>query len=262
LRLAGAIVGKQPGAPVDIALARTLYVRACDELRDASGCLALASAHGTGVFPDTGKDLALAATYAERGCTLAPDTHCHPHAQMLIDGEGVPPDKGRGRAMLERSCDNRYLAACDLMYRNLRWKKLEPQSGGEASYYLAKVCAPGMTDLCARCTPPEPTPPSKAVPLQSLGKLRVAGDMEIHLPRRVLEDAAARNIRKLDAMVRLCASAAGDVSCVMFYKKTGYDLADTHLLSEISEWRFHPYLIDGKPVPVCAPFLFKYEIGP
>ena len=263
-RLAAAIVTKQPGAPTDMAVARSLYTRACDELNDADGCVALAGAYRRGAFSDAGKDVGRAGMYAERACNLAPDTACILFAEMVLVGEGVPADIERARAMLDRGCDKNQLVSCAAMHALLRAGRLETRNGRGASFYLDKFCASGFADLCSGCATGEKASgeaAATAVPLNVLRAQLVAGTMEIHLPEPVLEGAVSRGVTRLRAIAKICITDTGDVACVQFLKKTGYDLADRTILSAVSTWRFRPYRRDDKPIPVCSPYLWNYEIS-
>jgi TonB family protein len=99
------------------------------------------------------------------------------------------------------------------------------------------------------------------VPIQSIDKQMVAGERQIHLPDQVLREMAARGISSATIAVKLCISADGAPSLVELHKSSGYQAADDNVLARVRDWRFKPYIIDGKPVPVCAGVFFNYAIG-
>jgi TonB family protein len=99
-----------------------------------------------------------------------------------------------------------------------------------------------------------------AVPIQAVQKQMVAGEREIHLPTDVLKDMAHQGISRAIIMVKLCLSAEGTPTVVEIVKGSGYQAADDKVVAKIRDWRFKPYMIDGKPVGVCTAVMFNYNI--
>jgi hypothetical protein len=58
-------------------------------------------------------------------------------------------------------------------------------------------------------------------------------------------------------MVKVCVTAAGAVESVKIIKSAD-PLLDPIVVETLSRWRFHPYAINGRPVPFCTNY--RYEI--
>jgi TonB family protein len=57
---------------------------------------------------------------------------------------------------------------------------------------------------------------------------------------------------------RLCLDTTGQVESVMPLRSTGLASYDRDILRAMQQWRYSPYMIDGKPVPVCTSVTFIY----
>jgi TonB family protein len=51
--------------------------------------------------------------------------------------------------------------------------------------------------------------------------------------------------------VHICVNELGSVVSVQLLKSSTLALVDRQLPDVISLWRFHPYLVDGRPAPFC-----------
>jgi hypothetical protein len=118
-------------------------------------------------------------------------------------------------------------------------------------------------------TLPLPPPPSKNKrPPLSIGQRRFYTLMEgkrIAGDRQIVPDddtkSQVRQIRgeKVTGTFRLCLDEAGRVESVLPMKSTGLPAYDRDLLAGMARWRYSPYTIDGKPVPVCTAITFIYS---
>lgn len=61
------------------------------------------------------------------------------------------------------------------------------------------------------------------------------------------------------ASAKLCIDTAGEVSEVRILKSSGYPSYDETIVSEMNQWAYRPYEIDGKPVAVCTAVTFIYS---
>lgn len=60
------------------------------------------------------------------------------------------------------------------------------------------------------------------------------------------------NRTKLVAVVRMCLRPSGRVDTLRILKPSGYPAYDRRLLSRMRQWRYRPWLVDGKAVPLCT----------
>ena len=59
---------------------------------------------------------------------------------------------------------------------------------------------------------------------------------------------------------KLCLSADGNVAAVNQIKSTGFGQYDAKILSTIrTQWKYRPYVVNGKAVPVCTAVTFIYS---
>lgn len=104
-----------------------------------------------------------------------------------------------------------------------------------------------------------PTP--RNVPPAELDALRIAGEKNI-LPDTVTKGQIYRSGKsKVIGSYRLCVSSEGIVKSVKQMKSTGFADYDEKIMSELRQWRYRPYLVDGKPAPVCSAVAFIYSQG-
>jgi len=57
----------------------------------------------------------------------------------------------------------------------------------------------------------------------------------------------------------LCITVEGIIAKVERLKSTGFPLYDLKIMQEMKSWRYRPYQLDGKPVPVCTAVTFVYS---
>jgi hypothetical protein len=91
---------------------------------------------------------------------------------------------------------------------------------------------------------------------------RIAGDKVILPPSIVKFEMVQAGQRKLVASVKLCLDSTGLPSAVTMLKSSGYRAYDHLLRRTIEDWRYRPFEIDGKPVPVCTAVTFIYAQKP
>jgi TonB family protein len=96
--------------------------------------------------------------------------------------------------------------------------------------------------------------------LNSVEARRISGTREIQLPREVKQELGAQGIRQVMAGVKLCLSADGVPTRVDVVRSTGFPAADAKIRAEMGDWRYRPYTVNGKAVPVCAQVVFRYQI--
>ena len=52
---------------------------------------------------------------------------------------------------------------------------------------------------------------------------------------------------------------AGNVASVTQLKSTGFAAHDARIIEQMRTWTYRPFLIDGKPAPVCTAVTFIYS---
>jgi protein TonB len=107
---------------------------------------------------------------------------------------------------------------------------------------------------------PPPEPPPQNIPQQAIESQRTAGNAQIQLPAPVLSTLKTQGVQKLQIRTQVCLDASGGIREVSFRKSSGYAEVDSVLKSEIAKWRYRPYLVNGKAVPVCFIVIFNYSI--
>jgi hypothetical protein len=107
--------------------------------------------------------------------------------------------------------------------------------------------------------PPPPVPPQNVPPTLLEGN-RIAGNKMI-VPDDVTKTEIQRSGKdKLVGSWKLCLTPAGDVSNVTRLKSTGFSRYDAAIENEMrSNWRYRPYLVNGRAVPVCTAITFIYS---
>jgi protein TonB len=122
----------------------------------------------------------------------------------------------------------------------------------------------GVADGVLGAPPPPPPPPPPAppqiVPPTLLEGSRIAGD-KIIVPDDVTKTEIQRSGKdRIIGSFRLCLTVEGSVSSVNTIKQTGFPAYDGKIAAKIrSEWRYKPYMVNGKAVPVCTAVTFIYS---
>ncbi|MDB4953591.1 MAG: putative TonB protein [Myxococcales bacterium] len=112
--------------------------------------------------------------------------------------------------------------------------------------------------------PPPPPPPPAApqiVPPTALEASRIAGDKSIH-PDEVTKTEIIRSGKdKIVGSFKLCLKVDGAINSVSQVKSTGFPAYDNKIMSTIrNEWRYRPFNVNGKAVPVCTAVTFIYTL--
>jgi outer membrane biosynthesis protein TonB len=62
---------------------------------------------------------------------------------------------------------------------------------------------------------------------------------------------------RLWGMLAICADESGAVTSVKTIKSAHPDF-DPEIVAKIKTWRYHPYVVNGKPVPFCYNLRFNW----
>ena len=136
--------------------------------------------------------------------------------------------------------------------------------GGEEGGVEGGVVGGDINGVMGAPPPPPPPPPPPAppqnVPPTMLEGSRIAGEKQIS-PDDVTKTEIQRSGKdRVIGSFKLCLTVAGDINAVNMLKSTGFPAYDNKILSTIrGTWRYKPYNVNGKPVPVCTAVTFIYQ---
>ena len=103
-----------------------------------------------------------------------------------------------------------------------------------------------------------PAPPS-VIPPTAFEQQRIAGDKLI-FPDDATKVAIHRaGVTRLIVPLKVCVTRTGDVDVAAVLKPSGFPAYDAHLVDEVRRWRYKPFVIDGRPTPVCSIVQFVYS---
>ncbi|HEY6178745.1 MAG TPA: energy transducer TonB, partial [Kofleriaceae bacterium] len=98
------------------------------------------------------------------------------------------------------------------------------------------------------------------IPPNALDANRIAGEKSI-VPDETTMDAIGRSGNdKLISSFKVCVTAEGTIATVSQLKSSGFPAYDEKIQNTIRrEWRYRPYMVNGKATPVCTAFRFIYS---
>lgn len=99
--------------------------------------------------------------------------------------------------------------------------------------------------------------PGRNITPRDLDALRIKGEKNI-MPDPFVQRSMVGETRVV-AAIKLCVDATGKVGRVILLKSSGYPAYDEKIVTETKAWEYKPYVIDGKPVPVCTALTFIYQ---
>jgi TonB family protein len=107
----------------------------------------------------------------------------------------------------------------------------------------------------------DPEPEQTPIVPPNVGKgLRISGNEQIHPPEMVRVDMLHQGKSQLSATFQVCVGRDGHVDALRTLKSSGFADYDAKLLSEMRQWRYRPYLVNGKPSPMCTVSVFQYRM--
>jgi len=124
-----------------------------------------------------------------------------------------------------------------------------------------------VTTPVATTTASPPPPPTPAAPVApsvvapaALDANRIAGEKSI-VPDSTTQDAIGRaGNEKLISSFKVCVTADGTIASVSQLKSSGFPAYDEKIQHTIrTEWRYKPFMVNGKATPVCTAFRFIYQ---
>jgi protein TonB len=135
------------------------------------------------------------------------------------------------------------------------------EEGGVEGGQVGGVVGGDLSGVVGAPPPPPPPPaPPQLVPPTALKQNRIAGEDQI-MPDDVTKTEIGRSGKdRLVGSFKLCLSAEGNVTAVSQLKSTGFPTYDAKIISTIrSAWRYRPFMVNGKAVPVCSAVTFIYS---
>ena len=100
--------------------------------------------------------------------------------------------------------------------------------------------------------------PPKVVPQVALEAQRISGEKDIQPPNDVATQMA-RSGKGTVGVVKMCLTSGGTVDKLSVLKSTNYPAYDNKIKSKMREWRYRPFQVNGKAVPVCTSVTFIYR---
>lgn len=107
--------------------------------------------------------------------------------------------------------------------------------------------------------PPPPPTPTQNVPPTLLESLRISGSKRIAPDARMKADMLAAGKTKVVASMKMCLDDRGNVSSVSQLKSSGFTAYDRKLMTEMRQWLYRPYKVNGKATTVCTAVTFIYD---
>jgi protein TonB len=136
--------------------------------------------------------------------------------------------------------------------------------GGVEGGVVGGVVGGDLNGVMGAPPPPPPPPPPPAppqnVPPTLLEGSRIAGEKNIS-PDDVTKTEIQRSGKdRIIGSFKLCLTVGGAISNVSMLKSTGFPAYDTKIQGKMrNEWRYKPYMVNGKAVPVCTAVTFIYS---
>ena len=111
--------------------------------------------------------------------------------------------------------------------------------------------------------PPPPAAPGNLVAPNALEAQRIAGTKQIAPDDQTKREIARAAKDKTVSSFKLCVTVDGAIASVRLLKSSGFPAYDQKIIDTIQrEWRYKPFSIEGKPVPVCTAVTFIYTQQP
>lgn len=107
--------------------------------------------------------------------------------------------------------------------------------------------------------PPPPPMPPQTVPPSLLEAQRISGTRTIVPDPKTKADIVASGKPKVVASIKMCLDDKGSVSSVALLKPSGFGAYDRKIITELRQWIFKPYKINGRAMPVCTAVTFIYD---
>ncbi len=127
-------------------------------------------------------------------------------------------------------------------------------------FALVLLLSTAHADIGPPPPPPPPNPAPQNIPPTLLEAQRIGGEKNIVPDDKTKTDMARSGKDRFITSYKLCLKVDGAISAVTMLKSSGFRAYDDKIIQTIkNEWRYKPYLVNGKPVPVCTAVTFIYS---
>jgi periplasmic protein TonB len=106
--------------------------------------------------------------------------------------------------------------------------------------------------------PPAPKPPPMVAP-NALEQQFMAGERNISPDDTTKTDIKTSGKDRVVTKYRMCIDAGGGVTTLSLMQSSGFADYDKKIAREMRQWRYRPFMVDGKAVPVCTVVTFIYS---
>jgi protein TonB len=107
--------------------------------------------------------------------------------------------------------------------------------------------------------PPAPPPPPQVVPQQAIEAQRISGEKQIVPDEPTKIQISRSGQSRIVTTVKMCLSGSGNVSSLSVLKASGFPAYDRKIKAKMRQWKYQPFKVNGKPVPVCTSVTFIYS---
>jgi hypothetical protein len=152
-----------------------------------------------------------------------------------------------------------------------QWVRVRHDDDGHAMVSLVPLANPPPGSPPPRPIPDgwpgpgnKPTPPPtgpQIVPQVAIEAVRLSGEKQIPPPAAVRAQMATDQIARLVTTWKMCLSASGTVEKLAPLMSSGFVAYDDEIRARMKEWRYSPFKVDGRAVPVCTSVTFIYNQG-
>jgi eukaryotic-like serine/threonine-protein kinase len=121
------------------------------------------------------------------------------------------------------------------------------------------AASPSVTLPLPAAPPPLPMPVQTVTPT-ALDANRIAGERDIVPDNLTQSEIGRAGVDKVVGAFKVCIAADGAITTVSQLKSTGFPGYDNKILNTIrGKWRYRPFIVNAKPVPVCTAVRFIYS---
>ena len=106
--------------------------------------------------------------------------------------------------------------------------------------------------------PPAPKPPPMVAP-NALEQQFMTGVRNISPDETTKTDIKTSGKDRVVTKYRMCIDAGGGVTTLSLMQSSGFEDYDKKIAREMRLWRYRPFMVDGKAVPVCTVVTFIYS---
>jgi protein TonB len=179
-----------------------------------------------------------------------------------------PPPKGGEKPKVER-IEPRKQTVKDILVQPTKVEKIEKKDAGEVGNpdgveggEVGGEVGGEIGGVVGAPPPPPPPPPPPAPPQNVAPTLlesqRIAGEKNIVPNDNTKTEIQRSGKDRIVGSYKLCITVDGGINTISQLKSTGFPAYDSKIQAEMRNWRYRPFLVNGKPQPVCTAVTFVY----